>query len=145
MKKLLMLTLLALSGCSALTTPADTDLLTGVGVAIIADQPGKSAAERQRQAMETSKLLAYQELAEQVYGVNVSSRRQLSAGKLTAEQTQLRVQGVVKGAKVLRSYQLQGRYVTEVQMARQSLASNDDSDYQLLTLPGPKVRVIRGY
>lgn len=146
---LLLLSLL-LSACASVHG-RDAVVLKGVGIAIISEQPGSTAHERERQAMQASKLQAYQELAEQLYGVKLSSFADLKQGKLVEDYSQVRVQGVVKGAEVLRSYQLDGRYVTELRLDTARLTRLDGQGSEILATTiatgpkGPRPRIIRGY
>ncbi|WKE66701.1 flagellar biosynthesis protein FlgP [Gallaecimonas kandeliae] len=144
MRSLVLTLVLALPACAQWS--GTEPVLNGVGIALVAEQPGKTDAERQRQAMEASKLLAYQELAQQLYGVTISGQSQLKGGQLSNESSLVRVQGVVKGAEVLRSYQLDGRYITELRLDTRRLADlKGDDEVPISTAHGPKARTIRGY
>ncbi|MFA0440816.1 flagellar biosynthesis protein FlgP [Vibrio sp. 10N.286.49.C2] len=88
--------------------------LTAVGYASISEQSGRSEEEKQVRAMRASKIDAYRELAEQVYGLRVSARADLQDQKLGVESTTGAVDGVIRGAEVIRSYKVGDSYVTEL-------------------------------
>ncbi|NMU76234.1 flagellar assembly lipoprotein FlgP, partial [Vibrio parahaemolyticus] len=67
-------------------------------------------------AMRASKIDAYRELAEQVYGMRVSGRAELQDQRLGIESTTGAVDGVIRGAEVVRSYLVEDSYVTELRL-----------------------------
>jgi len=122
---------LALSGCTMPLpdkhvmykeeTPDGFPKLTATGFAIIDKQPGKNRDEQLIHAMRASKLDAYRELAEQVHGTQISATSQVSDWKVSAENMVVSVKGVVKGAKVLKSYAVDNHYITEVSLDYQTI------------------------
>jgi hypothetical protein len=64
--------------------------------------------------MRASKIDAYRELTEQVYGLRVSARADLQDQRLGVESTTGAVDGVIRGAEVLRAYKVGDSYVTEL-------------------------------
>jgi len=64
----------------------------------------------------SSKIDAYRELAEQVYGMRVSGRAHLEDQRLGVENTSGAVDGVIRGAEVVRSYPVGDSYVTELRL-----------------------------
>ena len=115
-----------LTGCSSLlnkhveweTIAPDTfPVISAVGYAPISDQRGASESSRMLMALKASKLDAYRELAEQVYGQKVDSGQSLAS--LVIENTRLdsSVQGVIRGAKVVKSYPVgDDTYATELEL-----------------------------
>ncbi|MGL6258156.1 LPP20 family lipoprotein [Vibrio sp. WXL103] len=103
-------------GCQPLTPMYDDSYLTAVGYASISEQSGSELEERQVRAMRASKIDAYRELAEQVYGLRVSARASLTDQKLGTETTSGYVDGVIRGAEVVRSYKVGDSYVTELRL-----------------------------
>jgi hypothetical protein len=103
-------------GCQPLTTMYDDRFLTAVGYASISEQTGKNLEEKQVRAMRASKIDAYRELAEQVYGMRVSGRADLTDQRLGTETTSGAVDGVIRGAEVVRSYKVGDSYVTELRL-----------------------------
>ena len=115
MKKLLLLIVaLVMVGCQPLTDMRKDDWLTAVGYASISEQKGRNEEEKQVRAMRASKIDAYRELAEQVYGLRVSARADLQDQRLGVESTTVAVDGVIRGAEVVRSYKVGDSYVTEL-------------------------------
>jgi hypothetical protein len=117
MKKLLLLVVaLMMVGCQPLQNMRPDDWLTAVGYASIIEQKGRNEDEKQVRAMRASKIDAYRELAEQVYGMRVSGRADLKDQRLGTELTSGAVDGVIRGAEVVRSYKVGDSYVTELRL-----------------------------
>ncbi|MGF1696962.1 flagellar assembly lipoprotein FlgP [Vibrio kyushuensis] len=115
-KWIIMLTALMMVGCQPLQSMRDDHWLTAVGYASIGEQKGTNAEEKQVRAMRASKIDAYRELAEQVYGMRVSGRADLKDQRLGTERTSGAVDGVIRGAEVVRSYKVGDSYVTELRL-----------------------------
>ncbi|MDR9828489.1 flagellar assembly lipoprotein FlgP [Vibrio sp. FNV 38] len=113
---ILVVVALLMVGCQPLSPMHDDRYLTAVGYASISEQTGKSIEEQQVRAMRASKIDAYRELAEQVYGMRVSGRADLIDQKLGTETTSGAVDGVIRGAEVVRSYNVGDSYVTELRL-----------------------------
>ncbi|QMV15176.1 flagellar assembly lipoprotein FlgP [Vibrio spartinae] len=107
---------LLLVGCQPLQTMNKQEWLTAVGYASISEQKGRNVEEKQVRAMRASKIDAYRELAEQVYGMRVSGRAELMDQRLGTEATSGAVDGVIRGAEVVRSYKVGDSYVTELRL-----------------------------
>lgn len=117
MKKLILLAVVfVMVGCQPLNTMRPDDWLTAVGYASISEQQGRNQEEKQVRAMRASKIDAYRELAEQVYGMRVSGRADLQNQRLGTELTSGAVDGVIRGAEVVRSYKVGDSYVTELRL-----------------------------
>nr|WP_315918750.1 flagellar assembly lipoprotein FlgP [Vibrio fluvialis] len=112
----LLIATLVMSGCQPLQTMRPDDWLTAVGYASISEQKGRDDEEKQVRAMRASKIDAYRELAEQVYGMRVSGRAELQDQRLGTELTSGAVDGVIRGAEVVRSYKVGDSYVTELRL-----------------------------
>lgn len=122
MKKLfLFVVALVMVGCQPLSNMRPDDFLTAVGYASISEQKGRNEEEKQVRAMRASKIDAYRELAEQVYGMRVSGRAELVDQRLGTEQTSGAVDGVIRGAEVIRSYKVGDSYVTELRLDIQKM------------------------
>jgi hypothetical protein len=111
-----LLTSLFLMGCQPLQTMTAEQWLNAVGYASISEQKGKNIEEKQVRAMRASKIDAYRELAEQVYGMRVSGRAELNDQRLGVESTSGAVDGIIRGAEVVRSYKVGDSYVTELRL-----------------------------
>ncbi len=96
--------------------PDDFPILRSTGYAVISRQRGPSNSEKYMQAMRASKLDAYRELSEQVYGVYVKSNVRLNDTVQTRSSVQGDVEGVIHGARVIRQYPSGDSYVTELEL-----------------------------
>jgi hypothetical protein len=88
----------------------------GVGYAPIATQKGKTFDLKMLNAIKSSKIDAYKELAEQIYGVTLKSQSSVSSATLQKDWIKTEVNGLVKGAKVTKSYHDGDIYITEVEL-----------------------------
>jgi len=117
MKKLFIIAfLLVAAGCQPLQNMEQANVLTAVGYASISEQKGQTDEEKRVRAMRASKIDAYRELAEQIYGMRVSGRANLQDQRLGVETTSGAVDGVIRGAEVVRSYPVGDSYVTELEL-----------------------------
>ncbi|MDE1514466.1 MAG: flagellar assembly lipoprotein FlgP [Shewanella sp.] len=112
----LLIAVVMMVGCQPLQTMRPDDWLSAVGYASISEQKGRNDEEKQVRAMRASKIDAYRELAEQVYGMRVSGRAELQDQRLGTELTAGAVDGVIRGAEVIRSYKVGDSYVTELRL-----------------------------
>ncbi|USD64615.1 LPP20 family lipoprotein [Vibrio sp. SCSIO 43136] len=120
MKKVLMLLVaMVMAGCQPLG--GEEMFMTAVGYASISEQKGRNDQEKQVKAMRASKIDAYRELAEQVYGLRVSARSDLEDSRLGTEWTSGAVDGVIRGAQVVRTYAVGDSYVTELRLDIQKM------------------------
>ncbi|WP_334551201.1 flagellar assembly lipoprotein FlgP [Vibrio scophthalmi] len=115
-KVILLIVALIMVGCQPIQNMRPEDWLTAVGYASISEQKGNNEEEKQVRAMRASKIDAYRELAEQVYGLRVSARADLKDQRLGTELTSGAVDGVIRGAEVVRSYKVGDSYVTELRL-----------------------------
>jgi hypothetical protein len=97
---LCLLALMALTACQPLTKMKEENVISAVGMASISAQQGATQEERETRAMRASKVEAYKELSEQVYG----------------HSTQGAVDGIIRGAEVVASYKVGDSYVTELEL-----------------------------
>ncbi|ABG41612.1 protein of unknown function DUF400 [Paraglaciecola sp. T6c] len=128
--KILSMTLLGLSlmlgGCSSVfdkqvewevVEPQDYPVLSAIGYAPIKGQRGNSDSTKMLMAIKASKLDAYRELTEQVYGQKVDGSQTLSNFLLSDERLSSSVQGVIRGARVIKSYPVgDDLYATELEL-----------------------------
>lgn len=120
-KWLTVVLLVAISGCStsgALNPDLthSNEIVSAVGYASISEQNGRTQEEKSLRAMRASKLDAYRELSEQIYGLRISATTSLSNQQLGPENTDGAVDGIIRGAKVIRSYPVGDSYVTEMEL-----------------------------
>ncbi len=117
MKKLLVIAfVLVAAGCQPLQAINQPNIMTAVGYASVSEQKGQTKEEKRVRAMRASKIDAYRELAEQIYGMRVSGRANLQDQRLGVETTSGSVDGVIRGAEVVRSYPVGDSYVTELEL-----------------------------
>jgi outer membrane protein FlgP len=116
---------LLLTGCAPLynrhveyadVKPESFPLLHAVGYAPISAQQGEDRQRKMLQAMKASKLDAYKELTEMVYGQKIDASNQLHDMVLTNEQLSASVKGVISGARVIKTYAVDDVYVTELEL-----------------------------
>ncbi|WP_025562497.1 LPP20 family lipoprotein [Psychromonas sp. SP041] len=109
--------LLTLSGCVAHNEPVekvDEYEFVSVGYATMSAQNGSTDDIKMLNAIKASKLEAYKELAEQVYGVMLTSESSVKDYQLQSGKLKTKVKGLVRGAKVLRTYHESDLYITEL-------------------------------
>lgn len=113
-------------GCSSLINkqieweyvePEDYPVITAVGYAPIAAQAGNNLSAKSLKAIKASKLDAYRELAEQVFGQKIDGNQQLSNMVLTDTRLKASVEGVIRGAQIVKSYPVgEDTYATELKL-----------------------------
>jgi len=123
---LLALSLLSACSHSIYEAPAKTEqdyqhTFTSVGYAPIEAQPGESFDQKILNAIKASKLEAYKEMAEQVYGVLITASDSTDGALLLDDKVESQVKGLVRGARVLKSYHEGGVYITELELDMQTL------------------------
>tara|TARA_R110001592_G_scaffold360961_1_gene670409 strand:- start:439 stop:930 length:492 start_codon:yes stop_codon:yes gene_type:complete len=115
-----------LSGCSSVfdkqvewevVEPESYPVLSAIGYAPIKAQSGSTDSTKMLKAIKASKLDAYRELTEQVYGQKVDGSQTLSNFLLSDERLSSSVQGVIRGARVIKSYPVgDDLYATELEL-----------------------------
>ncbi|EOD80225.1 flagellar protein FlgP [Grimontia sp. AD028] len=118
--------LLMLTACQPITTIRSDDILTAVGTASISAQRGETEEEKQFRAMRASKLEAYKELSEQVYGIRVSGLTQVEDQQLGQDRTHGASDGIIRAAEVIASYKVGDSYVTELQLNLRKMKKMSD-------------------
>ena len=124
-KLFIMVSLLAISSCSSVydkhvqwdvVKPEAFPVISGIGYAPISIQKSEHETQRMLMAIKASKVAAYVELAEQVYGQQVSSKTTMADMLINNQELTSSVQGLIRGAKVLKSYPVGDTYTTELQL-----------------------------
>jgi len=115
-----------MSGCTTLFSkhvewetvePESYPTIRAVGYAPISGQQGSDETTRTLMAIKASKLEAYRELAEQVYGQRVDGQQSLQSLVVTNTQLKSSVEGVIRGARVIKSYAVgENTYATELEL-----------------------------
>jgi len=118
--------IVSLSGCSGLfnkhvewetVAPEIYPVISAVGYAPISAQKGASESSKMLMALKASKLDAYRELTEQVYGQKIDSGQSLASLVIQNTRLDSSVQGVIRGAKVVKSYPVgDDTYATELEL-----------------------------
>lgn len=119
-----MISSVLLGGCSSfidkqveweVVEPESYPVLTAVGYAPIAKQMGNNDNEKSLMAMRASKLDAYRELAEQVYGQRLEGTQSVASLVMQSASLKASVEGVIRGAEVKKSYPVgDDTYATEL-------------------------------
>lgn len=91
-------------------------VLYATGFAPISLQKSTHETQRMLMAIRASKIAAYAELAEQVYGQQVSSKVTMADLLIEDQQLTASIQGIIRGAKVVKSYPVGDVYTTELQL-----------------------------
>ncbi|MFI3245332.1 MAG: LPP20 family lipoprotein [Ferrimonas sp.] len=120
-RAVLALSLLLLGGCSSdpqysSAAPTVFPVLTATGMAPLSLQPGETEQEKMRQAMRVAILDGYRELAQQVHGVRLTGMSDVDQQQLRSDSFKSSVTGLIRGAKVVRTYPLGDTYVAELEL-----------------------------
>jgi len=117
--------ILLISSCSSIydrhvqwqtVEPEVFPIIHGIGYAPISLQKSEHETQRMLMAIKASKIAAYSELAEQVYGQQVSSKTTMADMLIENQQLASSIQGLIRGAKVVKSYPVGDTYTTELQL-----------------------------
>ncbi|MFT5635513.1 MAG: hypothetical protein ACI89T_000954 [Cognaticolwellia sp.] len=116
---------IVLSACSSVfdkhvewqnVKPKKFPVLTAIGQAPISLQNSQHKTQRMLMAIKASKIAAYAELAEQVYGQSIDGNTTMSNLVVDNQQLKASVQGIIRGAKVVKSYPVGDSYTTELSL-----------------------------
>ena len=127
MRAIILLTLagLGLAGCSNVfdkhveykyVEPNNYPILKAVGYAPISLQQGANKSQKQLMAIKASKLEAYRELTEQVYGQKITAGTSAAGAIAQNDYMESKVQGIIKGAQIIKTYSVDDVYVTELEL-----------------------------
>lgn len=117
--------LLFISACSTIydkhvewqiVKPENFPVINSIGYAPISLQKSPHETQRMLMAIQASKIAAYAELAEQVYGQQIQGKLTMADLLVDDHQLSSSVQGLIRGAKVVKSYPLGDTYATELQL-----------------------------
>lgn len=121
--------------------PDSYPILKAVGYAPISSQQGESDSMKLIMAMKASKLDAYRELTEQVYGQKIEGSQSVSRLIVDSETLRSSVEGVIRGAEVLKTYPVgDDTYVTELSLDMQQVY-----DIYLSTAKPRRVKDVKYY
>ncbi len=122
---LILSTLFLTSACSLIydkhiqwqtVKPEVFPVLYATGFAPISMQKSTHETQRMLMAIKASKIAAYAELAEQVYGQQVVGKVTMADLLIEEQQLMASVQGIIRGATVVKSYPVGDVYTTELQL-----------------------------
>jgi hypothetical protein len=120
---LCLLALLMINACSAMydkhvqweaIEPKTFPVIHAIGYAPISLQNSEHETQRILMAIKASKLAAYSELAEQVYGQQITTGTSMGELIVNNDSLSSSVNGLIRGAKVLKSYPVGDTYATEL-------------------------------
>lgn len=141
---LLLLTILALSSCSMIydkqvqwrtVKPENFPVLHAIGYAPISLQKSENKTQQMLMAIQASKLAAYSELAEQVYGQQISHSTKLGDLILQDQTITASVTGLIRGARVIKSYPIgDDTYATELSLDMKDV-------YDILEASSPRTEI----
>ena len=140
---------LSISGCGIIdkhvewetVEPESYPVLKAIGYAPISSQRGESDSMKLIMAMKASKLDAYRELTEQVYGQKIEGSQSVSHLVVESESLRASVEGVIRGAEVVKTYPVgEGTYVTELSLDMQQVY-----DIYLSTAKPRRVKDVKYY
>lgn len=141
--------LLYLTGCSSIydkhvqweTPKPDTfPVLHAIGQAPISLQKSSHKTQQMLMAINASKLAAYAELAEQVYGQQIDGKTSMSNLLINNQQLNASIRGIIRGAKVVKSYPVGDSYTTEL-----SLDFKDVYDLYIASTNGKRIKNVQYY
>lgn len=96
--------------------PESFPVLTAIGYAPISLQKSKNKTQRMLMAIRSSKLAAYAELAEQVYGQQISEETSMRDLLINNQKLSTKISGIIRGAKVVKNYPAGDIYTTELSL-----------------------------
>jgi len=115
--------------------PDSFPVLKAIGYAPISLQKSKDKTQRMLMAINASKIAAYAELAEQVYGQQIDGSTTMSNLVINNQELKSSIHGVIRGAKVLKSYPVGDTYATEL-----TLDFKDVYDVYLANTPQKEIK-----
>ncbi|APD93306.1 flagellar biosynthesis protein FlgP [Alteromonas mediterranea] len=140
---------LSISGCGIIdkhvewetVEPESYPVLKAIGYAPISSQRGEGDSMKLIMAMKASKLDAYRELTEQVYGQKIEGSQSVSHLVVESESLRASVEGVIRGAEVVKTYPVgEDTYVTELSLDMQQVY-----DIYLSTAKPRRVKDVKYY
>ena len=120
--------------------PSSYPVLHAVGYAPISLQKSDHDTQKMLMAVKASKLAAYAELAEQVYGQHINGTTTMADLAINNDNLKSSVQGVIRGAKVIKSYPVGDTYATEL-----SVDFKDVYDLYLASMKRKKIKDVNYY
>lgn len=116
---------MSIAGCSSVydkhvqwetVKPDSFPVLSAIGQAPISLQKSDNKTQKMLMAIKASKIAAYAELAEQVYGQQIQGELTMRNMIVNDQVLNASVQGLIRGAKVVKSYPVGDTYTTELEL-----------------------------
>lgn len=121
--------------------PDQYPVIRSIGYAPIEAQNGNDRTAKMLMALKASKLDAYRELTEQVYGQKIDGEQSLANLVLVNTRLKSSVEGIIRGARVVKSYPVgEDTYATELELDFALV-----HDIYLSTAKPRKVKSVRYY
>ena len=120
--------------------PESFPILHAIGQAPISLQRSTHETQRMLMAINASKLAAYAELAEQVYGLKINGQTTMSQLLIGKQEVSASVNGIIRAAKVVKSYPVGDSYTTEL-----SLDFKDVYEIYLASSPQREIKDVTYY
>lgn len=120
--------------------PESFPVIHAIGYAPISLQKSVNETQRMLMAIKASKIAAYAELAEQVYGQQISASTTVANLLIENESLTSSVRGVIRGARVIKSYPVGDSYTTEL-----SLDFKDVYDIYLASANSKEIKEVKYY
>lgn len=148
-RMLVVTAILSLSACTSVydkhiewqpVAPQSFPVLNAIGYAPISLQKSEHETQRMLMAMRASKLAAYAELAEQVYGQQISGSTTMGDLLVDDHKLNASVNGVIRGAKVIKTYPVGDTYATEL-----SVNFKDVYDIYLASMRRKEIKEVKYY
>ena len=83
---------------------------------LLACKKALTLSQKQLMAIKASKLEAYRELTEQVYGQKITAGTTVEGSIAQDDYLESKVQGLIKGAQIIKTYAVDDTYVTELEL-----------------------------
>ena len=80
----------------------ETPMITGLGFAQIAGQPGKTANEKRLMAIRAARMDALRDLTEQIHGIAISADTSIRDAVVQDDRLNAVVEGTIRGARTVR-------------------------------------------
>ena len=96
--------------------PESFPVLHAIGHAPISLQKSENDTQKMLMAITASKAAAYVELAEQVYGQQIDNNLTMADLLVLDQKMKTKVQGIIRGARVTKSYPVGDTYTTELKL-----------------------------
>lgn len=81
---------------------AQVPTITGIGYAVVSDQPARSTSQKRLMAIRAARIDATRNLTEQIHGMKISSRTTMIDAIVQNDTLRATVEGTIRGARTVR-------------------------------------------